>query len=426
MQKNERYLLSAWINFYGQLFGFSNIYLVDDASDCEVTKKILTDAIDKGVNVSFLNNKGTYEKKGEIAWGIAQECFKNNYFLAHFSDVDEFLVLNIDGKPASDRNFILSKLEELIEREENIFRVDSSWLNVPHSTFGYLSPSKKLIIRHDAPKDLELDHGFHLHDFYNNNDYTFYGAIGESEFSLIHFHNRPYSIYSYYAREKLKRRLGAFSDEELKNFKGVGFHLAQNLLLDRHKYYSNIEASSKNRIDLLEVFGVHSLKVPFSCEDSYYKEDFDLSLPEVVLECSKPIIDFTKTQQLYSRVCSKQCDANPGCIELREDIGILIHPGHVTTSVEFDLRNLGGAFSLAAWIHNLPATALSDSLAGRAHFNIFIDGFLNASHHLDRHTNAIIEINTKNANFLRIDSMKCSTSNRCSWLFFGVKCTNET
>jgi hypothetical protein len=36
MTKNEKYLIKQWIQYHGEIFGYENIYVIDDSDDVEV------------------------------------------------------------------------------------------------------------------------------------------------------------------------------------------------------------------------------------------------------------------------------------------------------------------------------------------------------------------------------------------------------
>lgn len=57
MQKNESKLLEAWIKYYGYLFGFENLYILDNGSNEDAVFSILKKYSRVGVNIYYEHNQ---------------------------------------------------------------------------------------------------------------------------------------------------------------------------------------------------------------------------------------------------------------------------------------------------------------------------------------------------------------------------------
>jgi hypothetical protein len=101
MQKNEKDVLPIFVAYYGNLFGYKNIYIFDNGSD-----KYMLDELRKsealGCNVNFeFSSRADFERKGEIL---------ASYINGMTEQYDVFLPLDCD-------EFIGIKLRNINEEE---------------------------------------------------------------------------------------------------------------------------------------------------------------------------------------------------------------------------------------------------------------------------------------------------------------------
>ena len=67
MQKDEGELLLAWIDHHLGMTSPERIYIFDNGSTCQKTRKILKDAEGKGVHISYeFSSPADFERKGDI------------------------------------------------------------------------------------------------------------------------------------------------------------------------------------------------------------------------------------------------------------------------------------------------------------------------------------------------------------------------
>lgn len=86
MVKNEVDIVDDWIKYHGTIFGYSNLYIIDNMSDDGTYERILK-YIENGIQIY---RKDDYKKKGEYMKELMN--MDNNYDIAYPIDIDEFIV----------------------------------------------------------------------------------------------------------------------------------------------------------------------------------------------------------------------------------------------------------------------------------------------------------------------------------------------
>src|SRR5882762_5424564 len=95
MQKDEEYLLGPWLAFHGHLFGFDNLFVLDNGSSSSKVIELLSSYEQHGVRViREFPTREDYNRKGDIIGAIIRHLDgSGDYdFLLPF-DCDEFLCL---------------------------------------------------------------------------------------------------------------------------------------------------------------------------------------------------------------------------------------------------------------------------------------------------------------------------------------------
>ncbi len=92
MQKMKEFLLPIFVDFYGSLFGYESVCILDNGSDSQM-KTILIDALNKGCKVIYDYYKvSDFENKGKITGElISKNVDKFNISIP--LDSDKFIVL---------------------------------------------------------------------------------------------------------------------------------------------------------------------------------------------------------------------------------------------------------------------------------------------------------------------------------------------
>src|SRR6056297_2502011 len=113
MQKNEERLLPVFVQYYGQLFGYENIHIIDNGSNGKVLKE-LQKSESAGCNVVYSHSKPEdFENKGKIISGYINEN-RTEYDVCFPLDCDEFIALRGRlGGFSTDRQALLNYFEQL-------------------------------------------------------------------------------------------------------------------------------------------------------------------------------------------------------------------------------------------------------------------------------------------------------------------------
>ena len=125
MVKDEVDIAEDWIQYHGTIFGFHNLYIVDNMST-DGTYELIQKYVEKGVNM-FRHHD--YKEKGNI---MKQLITHNKSIIAFPLDIDEFIVYYDKNSNKISINNILPYMRELIQSNNN-----SSMLMNMHTTGLY-------------------------------------------------------------------------------------------------------------------------------------------------------------------------------------------------------------------------------------------------------------------------------------------------
>ena len=189
MVKNEEDIIEYWINYHGSIFGYRNLYIIDNYSDDGTYEKILKY---KKIGIKISRHKD-YKKKGELMTTMIKK--DKSYDIAIPLDIDEFIVhydkTNNCLNPAHTKEYI----DKCLNKETNtIFKCNyiQSTINsnndfgyeksLLESKYGKYEDYKQLAKTFFSVKNWEgeLDHGNH----YYTEDYTLTDLV------LVHYHCR--------------------------------------------------------------------------------------------------------------------------------------------------------------------------------------------------------------------------------------------
>ena len=112
MVRDEVDIIEDWILYHGTLFGFENLYIVDNVST-DGTYEIIKKYEKNGVHVYSHSN---YKEKGNI---MKQLIDNNKCVIAFPLDIDEFIVFYDKEKRTISTDTILPYLEHLIKLNNN-------------------------------------------------------------------------------------------------------------------------------------------------------------------------------------------------------------------------------------------------------------------------------------------------------------------
>jgi hypothetical protein len=229
MVKNEDDVIREWIEYHGNLFGYNNLYIIDNCSN-DNTYEICKEYLSKGI---FLKQEDDYQKKGDYTTYYSKN---SNCDIFIPLDIDEFIIfLNKDNNTVSKNN-IISYLEHLYQLNVGIFKMNylsplktnndeglkkfSHCFVSNHFSGEVKDYGKTFIVNKNVDKNFQFDHGNHV----PVSNYIY------CDLMIIHYHFRSHN-------QVLKKTYA--------NVSGLGYHLDVEIL----KKLSEKNACGKHHID---------------------------------------------------------------------------------------------------------------------------------------------------------------------------------
>ena len=251
MVKDEVDVVEDWIIYHASMFGYDNIYVIDNYSS-DGTYELLQKFV-PGIN---LYREQDYKKKGDFMTNLINKYAKN--MLAFPMDIDEFIVYFDNNNISVEKDLIKSYLNQLpkarVYKANYIYSLITNENGYNRATvesnegvYHSLNNLAKSFVDTKYFKGT-FDHGNHL----NCNDYHL------TKICLIHFHARNL--------EQMKKKI-------LNNIIGLGYenniNYLQNLVNINKDCAGNHHV--KNQMEILE----NTYKLPISHSD---KNHIDLSI----------------------------------------------------------------------------------------------------------------------------------------------------
>lgn len=206
MVKGEDDIVKDWVMYHGNLFGYKNLYVIDNMSR-DGTYNILIELKKQyGIHVFRADD---YKKKGDYMTYLIKLCCKNEY--AFPIDIDEFIVLydKNSNKIICDNETVYTyiktlppsnayKMNYIVSKNLSSSGYDRATIEAKAGTYiDYGSLAKTFF--HSTLFKGKLDHGNHYH----TNDYYL------TQFCLIHYHCRNL--------DQMKKKI-------YNNVLGLGYH----------------------------------------------------------------------------------------------------------------------------------------------------------------------------------------------------------
>jgi len=232
MVKDEDDIIDDWVNYHGSMFGFENLYIIDNYS-CDSTYEKLLNFNKKNIPINIIR-KQDYSKKGDYMTELISNYANEDDFCFPI-DIDEFIVFyDKDTNELSvDKNKIISYIYHLPDSKVYKTNYISVLITQPYgyqraatecsygiySDYGNMAKSfikKKLF-------DKKIDHGNHI----CTDEYFL------TKLCLIHFHNRNL--------EQMKKKI-------YNNVLGLGYNV------------DSLESLKKNIMDNKDCPGNHHIK----------------------------------------------------------------------------------------------------------------------------------------------------------------------
>jgi glycosyltransferase involved in cell wall biosynthesis len=186
MVKNEDDVVRQWIEYHGKIFGYENLYIVDNFSD-DSTYEICKEYLAKGIH---LFRGVDYSSKGDY-----MTHFKNTTGSDIFipMDIDEFICYHDKDSNSVSKNGIVEYLHSILHSNNGVFKMnylqpinttDEDGLSkFTHAVLNdYKNAAKTFVVNKYLDPSFQFDHGNH----YATNDYIM------SDLVLIHYHERSH------------------------------------------------------------------------------------------------------------------------------------------------------------------------------------------------------------------------------------------
>jgi hypothetical protein len=109
MVKDESDIIKDWIIYHGSMFGFNNLFIIDNYST-DGTYEIINEFQSLHVNIFRLPD---YQKKGIYMKGLIDSHCKESNDIAFPIDIDEFIVLFENNNISIEKNKILDYMNNL-------------------------------------------------------------------------------------------------------------------------------------------------------------------------------------------------------------------------------------------------------------------------------------------------------------------------
>lgn len=256
MVKDEDDIIRPWIEYYGKLFGYNNLYIIDNFSSDE-TFTICQEYLNKGIH---LKQEKNYKNKGVFMTNL-----KNNIKCDIFIpiDIDEFMVLYDKSKNVITCDTIVMYLNTLINENAKNILFKTEYLNPIRTNnnngcileqFTHSNKSTKYnnfaktFIQNRIKNRIAIDHGNHI----NTSNYT------RTDLYLVHYHRRGDKQH----KKKVKNNvIGLGYSDNLKTLKELykrqglagGHHVRMYIKMLENPSESNAPSIQKphtNSIDL--------------------------------------------------------------------------------------------------------------------------------------------------------------------------------
>ena len=192
MVKNEDDIVEHWIQYHGKLFGYNNLYIVDNESNDGTYEKIQKYS-KYGVHIS---REPDYSKKGDIMTNLMNTI--GSYDIAFPLDIDEFIIYYDKENQILSPDKTLSYLKTLVSSDKfknnSVFKANyiystiTSGNNIGYSNallecqygqyLDYGNMAKTFVNKHNW--EGVMDHGNH----FPTEDYI------STNICLIHYHCR--------------------------------------------------------------------------------------------------------------------------------------------------------------------------------------------------------------------------------------------
>lgn len=233
MQKDEERFLGPWMAYHGHLFGFRNLWVIDNGSTAPEVLSTLADFEARGVHIvrSYPTHKDYLNKGAIVGEHIRALDMTGRYELLIPSDCDEFIVKQTDVGFSCDRAVILGSLSELYG-EDRILRIPFQLANNPFRDDCYIwFEFFKTFFARDT--FLSLDHGHHSGRSKKSS------GRKDTPIVQIHYHYPGYEGIKDIARKKWIGQEPLDGIESAASYNGPFPHLVRNFFMEEREYQAH-------------------------------------------------------------------------------------------------------------------------------------------------------------------------------------------
>jgi hypothetical protein len=231
MQKDEAFLLRPWLAYHGYLFGFENLFVLDNGSTLLDVRTTLLEYERKGVNVDWTHTaRQDYLAKGDIIGNWIQLLDGRAYydFLIPL-DCDEFILLRTGQAFICAREPILHYLSGLVG-EKRILRFPYQLANHPLNPDIY-HRYEFFKIFFPAGTFCPIDHGHHVAKYSPEEE------VWDTRLVHLHFHHKIFDLKTRQARESWVGTINVDDRRQLLDYNGPSAHLNRFFLQSKDEYY---------------------------------------------------------------------------------------------------------------------------------------------------------------------------------------------
>ena len=231
MQKDERFLLKPWLDYHGYLFGYENLYVIDNGSELAETRAVLSEYARKGVVVDYTHvGRSAYEAKGDIIGQIIRRLdLQGRYDFIIPLDCDEFIALKDGDRYVFSRDRIRAYFLNLVG-ETRVLRFPYQLANHPlqPDIYHYYAMFKVFFAANTFD---HIDHGNHVGRSSRSD------GVRDTNLIHIHFHFKRYDMLREQARRSWIGTVDINDPAALENYTGPSLHLTPYFLKGREAYY---------------------------------------------------------------------------------------------------------------------------------------------------------------------------------------------
>ncbi|NHN86161.1 hypothetical protein GOB93_16145 [Acetobacter musti] len=231
MQKDENLLLDSWFRYYGYLFGFENLVVLDNGStEPSVVETLRTYEragadIRRGYNrIEDFHAKGTHVRDVIAEWESGA-----GYDFALPVDCDEFFATYTADGLSCSRATIHAKLDALIGVTQAL-RFNASLLNVPGRPGCFQPHHYQKTFLAAGTGIRQIDRGFHAITSRAGEGWV------DTDFTFLHMHHKPFADLLRHARDKLMLSVPLDNPDALRAHKGLGSHLTAYFFMTEQEY----------------------------------------------------------------------------------------------------------------------------------------------------------------------------------------------